>query len=175
MSHPSQQEFCESVKKRFPEYFKGKSVLDVGSLDINGCNRPLFEDCRYIGIDICAGKNVDVNAHLCDWITDKTFDVIISTEALEHDSRYWGTLQKMVNLLKSDGLLVLTCAAGNRKEHGTTKNKPEDSPKTNDWYMNMSISLILTCFGGDGIFRNIFRWFEIKENETDLYFWGIKR
>ena len=49
MSHPSQQEFCNKIKQQYPEYFKNKKILDIGSLDINGNNRDLFDESTYIG------------------------------------------------------------------------------------------------------------------------------
>ena len=52
MAHKAQREFCDSVRVKYPEMFKGKKVLDVGSLDNNGNNRFLFENCEYIGIDV---------------------------------------------------------------------------------------------------------------------------
>ena len=56
MAHIEQIIFCIKVKNMFPSYFKNIDVLDVGSLDLNGSNRYLFENCRYTGIDIGPGK-----------------------------------------------------------------------------------------------------------------------
>ena len=39
MAHPEQREFILKVKEKYPEFFKGKKVLDIGSLDINGSAR----------------------------------------------------------------------------------------------------------------------------------------
>ena len=50
--------------KRYGNLFKNKKVLDIGSLDINGSNRFLFEDCNYLGIDVGEGKNVDFTVML---------------------------------------------------------------------------------------------------------------
>ena len=33
------------VKQRFPDFFRSKTVLDVGGGDINGNNSHLFIDC----------------------------------------------------------------------------------------------------------------------------------
>jgi hypothetical protein len=87
MAHPEQRNFCEKVLNKFPEYFKNKRVLDVGSFDVNGNNRFLFTDCEYIGIDVGAGTNVDIvcKTHELDL---GTYDVIISTECFEHDMFY---------------------------------------------------------------------------------------
>ena len=71
----------------------GKRVLEVGSLDINGSVRPLFENCNYTGIDLGEGRGVDVVAHVTDYhrLDDNEFDVVISTETLEHDARLFPT------------------------------------------------------------------------------------
>ena len=94
MAHPVQQQFCSNIKSRFPQYFKNVKVIDVGSLDINGNNKYLFEDCDYIGLDIIEGKNVDVVsvAHEYDG-ENESFDVVLSTNAMEHDIYYPKTLQ----------------------------------------------------------------------------------
>ena len=60
MAHEEQKIFLESVKSKFSEKFKNCRVLDIGSLDINGNNRFLFENYEYIGLDIGEGNNVDI-------------------------------------------------------------------------------------------------------------------
>ena len=60
MAHTNQILYCESVKTKYPQFFKNVKVLDIGSLDINGSNRYLFEDCDYLGIDVGEGRNVDL-------------------------------------------------------------------------------------------------------------------
>jgi hypothetical protein len=60
VAHPEQQEYCKSVRNKFPEYFKNVLILDIGSLDINGNNRYLFDSSSvYIGVDVALGQNVD--------------------------------------------------------------------------------------------------------------------
>jgi len=114
MAHPQQRRFCESVKAKYPQYFKNKKVLDIGSLDVNGCNRDLFENCNYIGIDLGEGKNVDIIAagNTYDG-PDNYFDTIISTEVFEHDMFYPQTIQNVMRMLKPGGLFVYLCS--NRK------------------------------------------------------------
>ena len=119
MTHPIQELWCKQIKKEYPEYFKNKKVIDIGSLDINGNNRGLFTNCEYIGVDVIPGKNVDIVsiAHKLEF-NNESFDVIISTNALEHDMYFPLTMKKMYNLLKPNGLLFFT-AAHKWKEHGT--------------------------------------------------------
>jgi hypothetical protein len=57
--------FTEYVKSILPDFFKDKTVLDVGSGDINGNNRFLFENCKYEGNDVINASNVTiVSKHL---------------------------------------------------------------------------------------------------------------
>jgi hypothetical protein len=66
MAHKAHRKFVRSVRSKFPKYFRGTSVADVGSLDINemlssvlkpdmfsiyylGQNTP-SHDCQFYGI-----------------------------------------------------------------------------------------------------------------------------
>lgn len=141
MAHPSQIYFCQNVKKQFPNHFKNVSVLDIGSLDINGNNRYLFENYTYVGVDLGVGPNVDVVSRGHLYKSDQLFDVVISTECFEHDEYYDLTIKNMYKLLKSGGIFLFTCAAPGRPEHGTLKSSNEAVPfvcELNDYYKNLS-------------------------------------
>ncbi len=168
--HKEVKTFCESVKSRFPGYFTNKRVLDCGSLDINGNNRYLFDRCIYTGIDIETGKNVDIVTQVHLYKPFWNYDVVISTEMLEHDCHYVATLQNMVELTKRGGLLMFTAAGTNRPEHGTTAHLPEDSPQTHDYYQNVTAKMIIEALN-----LMSFSWFEISYINTDIRFAGIKR
>ena len=179
MAHAQQIEFCKSVKEKYPSFFKGKMVLDIGSLDINGNNRYLFEDCLYLGIDVGEGQNIDIvcKAHELS-LPDNSFDAIISTETLEHDRFYSQTLRNAYRLLKPGGLLLLTCATEGRPEHGTGKTTPADSPLLaahGDWsnyYKNLSASDIREVLDLDALFHSY--TFASNTITHDLYFYGFK-
>jgi len=47
MSHGLQQDFFKRVKDHLPKFFTDVKVLDIGSLDINGNIRHLFEQPFY--------------------------------------------------------------------------------------------------------------------------------
>ena len=141
MAHTEQQQFFQSVKDIFPGHFRNCTVLDVGSLDINGNNRYLFEHdeyyCEYVGLDISAGKNVDIvtPVHLASF-KDGYFDTIISGECFEHDKHFDASIKSIVRMLCKGGLFTMTCAGPNRPEHGTTRTETESSPFTTDYYQN---------------------------------------
>src|SRR5579863_7716787 len=115
MAHQGQINFCISVKRSFPQFFAERLVLDIGSLDINGNNQYLFEDCLYLGVDLLPGKNVDLAAPGHEiMLPDESIDVIISTECFEHDIFYQLTLNNIVRILKPGGLFLFTCASTGR-------------------------------------------------------------
>jgi SAM-dependent methyltransferase len=175
MAHREQREWCELVKYAHDEFFVGTSVLDIGSLDINGNNRYLFEQCNYTGIDIGDGPNVDVvcSGHL--FKSDDLFDVVISTECFEHDEHWQQTLNNVINnLLKDGGLFLFSCAAPGRPEHGTKRTSPKDSPFTNDYYRNLSEADIRSVLDCDAIFSN-YKFKTRIDFPQDLYFYGIKK
>lgn len=95
---------------------RDKSVLDVGSLDINGSLKPIFMEAgatSYTGIDIRPGPGVDIvmNAHNL-LFADNSYDIVVSGEMLEHDSHFWQTAMQIGRVLKPGGWFVLS-ARGN--------------------------------------------------------------
>jgi SAM-dependent methyltransferase len=180
MAHQQQIDFCNSVKKLLPQFFSGRFVLDIGSLDINGNNQYLFDDCLYLGVDLLPGRNVDLTTkgHELD-LPDESMDVIISTECFEHDQFYSLTLKNIVRMLKPGGLFMFTCATTNRPEHGTRRTMPEDAPfiqKFGEWadyYKNLDEADIRQVLNLDVIFDRYA--FSTNQETCDLYFWGIKK
>ena len=179
MAHPQQEAFCKSVKRRFPDFFVNKFVLDIGSLDINGNNQYLFDDCQYIGVDLAIGRNVDIvtEGHNLS-LPANTFDLIVSTECFEHDRFYGHTLKNIVRLLKPGGMLLFTCATTGRPEHGTLRTTSQDAPflaQFGEWanyYKNLDESDIRKVLDIESVFSQY--EFGIGQENFDLYFWGIK-
>lgn len=176
MSHHYQREFVEITKSLFPEMFAGRKVLEIGSLDINGTIRGLFENCDYTGLDIAPGPGVDM---VCEGqkyeAPSASFDVVISCEVMEHNPFWDDTLKNMIRLLRPGGLMVMSCATTGRKEHGTTRSDPAASPLTIEhgweYYRNLTEKDIvrktdLSSLSACGFATNWDAW--------DLYFLGVK-
>ena len=168
------------VRQWFPDFFRRCRVLDVGSLDINGSNRPLFEQCDYLGLDLAPGRNVDVVSRAHEFnAPSESFDTIISTEMLEHDQYYAKSLTNIVRMLRSGGLFLFTCATTGREEHGTSRCHPIASPITSslegweDYYKNLTECDIREVLDVDTVFARC--GFDVEETNYDLRFWGIKR
>lgn len=179
--HPEARDFTVFAQKMFSAYFKDKKVLDVGSGDINGNNRFLFENCEYHGNDVISAPNVTIVSKTKDLtFEDNSFDTIVSTECFEHDPEYEKSLLKIYNMLKPDGLFVFTCASTGRAEHGTRRTSPGCSYGTigglsdmSDYYKNLTnidVDAVLDC-------NNTFSSWNTYYNQysKDLYFVGIKK
>lgn len=174
MSHKEQIDFFLSTKRKFPEMFSNVSVLEIGSLDINGSVRGIFNSTRYIGVDLDEGPSVDV---ICQGqeltYEDKSFDVAVSAECFEHNP-YW--LETFLNMCRmASKFVIFTCASDGRPEHGTTRTSPESSPFTLDWdyYKNLNQNDFTSHINFDEIFSNY--EFSYNSYSCDLYFWGIKK
>jgi len=166
MAHAEQIEWCNLVKVAHPEYFHGVTVLDIGSLDINGNNRHLFVGGSYIGIDIAAGSNVDIISHIHE-VKGGPFDVVISTECLEHDKFATLSIQHMIDLLADSGILIITCATTGRPEHGTTGHDDWASPGTLNYYRNITPDELVVPLS------NSFKCWGVEVQHTDIYAWGL--
>lgn len=180
MCHSQQRVWCESIKKMHPEYFKDTVVLEAGSLDVNGNNRYLFNNCFYIGVDLDYGKNVDLCSKIEDLkFRDDFFDMVITTELLEHDPSYYLTLNNCIRMLRSGGLFILTCASTGRGEHGTLRSRKNESPNTckipiwANYYKNLTEEDIRFCLNIEELFSEF--KFGTCDETHDLYFYGVKK
>ena len=93
-------------------------IFDLGSQDFNGSYRPLFDrkPWRYLGIDMAAGKNVDIvlrDPYRWREIKSRSADVIVSGQTFEHTEFFWLTIQEMKRALKPGGICcILAPSAG---------------------------------------------------------------
>jgi SAM-dependent methyltransferase len=181
MAHREQREFFLEVKKKFPKYFENVKVLDIGSLDINGNNRHLFQNCEYIGLDVAEGNNVDIVSLAHEYnAPDETFDFIISNDCFEHDMFYEKTLKNIVRLLKPDGVFLFTCKTTGSLEHGTLRSDGGfSSPLTvqfaewANYYRNITEEDVRTAIQIDDVFSQY--EFSVLNTTCDIRFWGIKK
>jgi SAM-dependent methyltransferase len=112
MCHASCIDFVASQLSA--DEIQGSDVLEVGSRDVNGSVRPVVERARpasYVGVDIEEGPGVD---ELCD-ATElvsrfgaEQFDVVLSTELLEHVRDWREAVTQMKEVLRPGGTLVIT-------------------------------------------------------------------
>lgn len=123
--HESSFRNMEQFTKKYLEKFKDKSIkiLDIGSQDVNGSYKPIFQNTNweYYGCDMVEGKNVDIMLNdIYDWrnIKSESFDVVISGQAFEHIEFFWITMLEISRILKDDGICcIIAPSSGNEHRY----------------------------------------------------------
>jgi SAM-dependent methyltransferase len=92
----------------------GKRILEVGSRNINGSPRSIvepFAPSEYIGVDLIPSKEVDSICsveNLVSTFGENSFDIVISTELLEHVYNWKAAISNLKNVCKPNGFILLT-------------------------------------------------------------------
>lgn len=117
--HKSSIDKMKSFRK---QYLSGKEdcelkILDLGSTDIGGSYRTIFDEEKwgYTGIDLLPGKNVDiVLSDPYNWleIESSSSDVFISGQTFEHIEYFWQTMLEIARVLKPGGLCCIIAPSG---------------------------------------------------------------
>lgn len=107
-----------------PPDVEGRHVLEVGSYDVNGTLRATIEQFRpasYVGVDLTDGPGVDEVCRaesLLSRFGPGTFDLVVSTEMLEHVRDWRAVVANLKGMLAEDGILVLTTRSPGFPFHG---------------------------------------------------------
>ncbi len=101
--------FLEDELDKIIPTLKGETILDMGAKDMRYAH--YFENSKYIAIDLEPKiKNnymIQADAHNLPF-PDNTFDIIISTEVIEHTTWPWIVIQELSRILKPGGSLVIS-------------------------------------------------------------------
>lgn len=164
--HQSVYNFVRDVAVPSIRPMEGLRVLEVGSLDVNGTVRDLFEGCdEYIGIDIQRGPGVDAvcSSHnmrvlarpigtevwgvwdgaFVEVVKSDYFDVLVSTEVLEHDPAFWESFAQYNRVLKPGGWLIVTCRGIDFPKH--------DYPSDYYRFTTSALEYLFQVFGFDAV------------------------
>ena len=117
--HASSYENMRRFVDKYLSDFSGTKIkiLDLGSQDICGSYRPLFENSewKYIGLDLTPGKNVQIvlkDPYCWQEIESNSADVVISGQAFEHIEFFWLTMLEIRRVLKINGLCCIIAPSG---------------------------------------------------------------
>jgi SAM-dependent methyltransferase len=135
--HPSAM---HSGKVFFDTYWQPafRSVLDIGSMDVNGSLRTVAPSgARYIGVDILSGNGVDIvlrDAYTLPF-PDETFDTIVSTSCFEHDEFFWVTFLEAARVLSDRGFFYLSAPSRTDFHHPPDRWRfyPDAGPALERW------------------------------------------
>ena len=112
---------AENVKE---DMVKGKDILEVGSISINGSVKELFmmqAPKSYTGTDIEEGEDVDIKCSaeaLGLKFTRGQFDFVVCTETLEHIENWKSAISNMNRVLAIGGHILLTMPTIGHGYHG---------------------------------------------------------
>lgn len=109
--HESSYSEMKSFVDKYLDKNKELSILDIGSLDVNGTYKPLFDNqkWKYTGLDIKEGENVDVvsiNQYRYPF-DDNSFDVVISGSVIEHVQDTHAFIREAARVMKKDGIMCI--------------------------------------------------------------------
>ena len=118
MHHSAYVNAEKFYNKYCEDNIENKKILDVGSYDVNGTMKPIFQKGQYVGLDMEKGPNVDIVgvSHQIPFEKDE-FDIVISSSCFEHDDMFWISFQEMCRVLKPGGYMYIQ-APSNGPYHG---------------------------------------------------------
>ncbi len=108
--------FLNGVARAVAETFELPGpVLEIGSYQVEGQHhladlRPLFPDLPYLGVDVRPGPGVDCVADVEDLPQpDASVGTVLAMNTLEHVPRFWRGFAEIGRVLRSDGVLLVSC------------------------------------------------------------------
>lgn len=152
-----------------------KSVLEFGSLDINGSVRDVIDADQYHGIDLADGPGVDEVADARRYRREPV-ELVVCCEVLEHVQDKAGIIDSAANCLRgpgccgrTPGMFVITCACNPRAPHSAADG---GALREGEWYENVNPRLLK--IGLDHLGFNVQRII-IDDVRGDLYVTALKR
>ncbi len=107
-----------------PNEILGKAILEVGARDFNGSLRQFVEGqapASYIAVDMIPGPGVDIVCtaeKLIERFGRDSFDVVISTEMIEHVHDWRTVISNLKQVVRPGGVLLLTTRSPGFPFHG---------------------------------------------------------
>jgi len=105
------------------EDIRSKDVLEVGSYNVNGSLSDWVNEhspASYVKTDSRPGPDVDKVLDVCDALAEygpDSFDLVFSTETLEHVEDWLVAVENMKQMVRPCGVVVLTARAPGATRH----------------------------------------------------------
>lgn len=111
------------------------TVVEIGSLNINGTVRSLFPAASWHGIDVVDGPDVDEVADGATFVPGQPVDLVVCCEVLEHTEAWRDIVTNTANMLKPGGRVILTAAGPDRLPHSAVDG---GRLRDGEYYANIS-------------------------------------
>lgn len=133
--HREAMAYMSSQIRRHHLNVPGVRVLDLGGRNVNGTPRHLFRRAgAYVSVDLRAGPGVDIVADAAELDLGERFDVVVSTELLEHTPKGAEIVATARRHLGPGGTFLATMAGPGRAPHGASG---ESKPPRGEFYRNV--------------------------------------
>lgn len=94
--------------------------LDLGGRDVNGTVHGLFPEVKWTVLDIEPHPSVDIVADVTTWQPEGEYDIVLSTEAIEHIAAWPRIIQAGHAVLRPGGYMIVTGGSTGRGPHSCT-------------------------------------------------------
>lgn len=123
-------------------------VLDMGGQDINGTVHGFVKslaetELHVLDIEPGAGVTHVGDARNTGWWDGQPYDVVISTEMLEHLEGWPSSFDTAFTVLRPGGWFIGTCAGMGRQRHGATG---APLPAEGEYYENVQVDAVIQEF-----------------------------
>lgn len=165
--HPEAFEAVRRISKEIELDSVELDALDIGGQPVNGSTHEHFRGAKWTVVDIANAPGVDIVTDATTWEPPRQWDMVQSTECLEHVENWPGIVNTAWKALKPGGWLVLTCASTGRRPHGANG---EWDPPVNQHYGNVAESAFRSV--AELLFSEVYT--EYNPVPGDLYAWAKK-
>ncbi len=142
------------------------SVVEIGSLDVNGTIRDLFPNATWTGIDRVSGKCVDVVCDAAIYTPQGQVDLVVCCEVLEHADNWYQVILNAARWIRPGGSFIMTCAGLGRQPHSCDGG----ALKPHEYYQNLSPRDIRDAVQTAG-----FEWNCTRQILTDIQCFAVKK
>lgn len=136
----------EYVQRTIPRLaLSPRTVVEIGSRDVNGSVRHLFPGTTYTGLDVLPGPGVDIIADGADWLPADPVDLVLCLETLEHTPHPHRVVANALGMLRPSGGLIVTAATEPRAPHSGIDGGPL---RAGEYYGNVDAGALLDLLSG---------------------------
>jgi hypothetical protein len=112
--------------------------LDLGGRDVNGTVHSLFPNVKWTVLDRVEHPSVDIVADVTKWWPEReAWDLVISTETIEHVENWERIINAGYGALKQGGYMIVTGGSTGRGPHSCIGHVPVPE---GEWYGNVTPS-----------------------------------
>lgn len=140
--------FKQNYVDRLDNTSRRLKVAEIGSYDVNGGLRSLFQDYEYLGLDMIEGPGVELVMEDSSVIPleSNSIDVVVSSSMFEHADFFWVSFLEMVRVCSPVGLIYINAPSNgdfHRYPRDSWRFYPDASLALRDWAIRHGFELVL--------------------------------